>query len=31
MHLLAVALPGGGVQRVVPRRYVRADLNVEEP
>jgi hypothetical protein len=31
MHLLTVTRPGGGVERVVLRRYVRPELNVEEP
>lgn len=31
VHLLAVARAGGAVERVVLRRYVRPELNVEEP
>jgi aminoglycoside phosphotransferase (APT) family kinase protein len=31
VHLLAVSRPGGAVERAVLRRYVRPELNAEEP
>jgi aminoglycoside phosphotransferase (APT) family kinase protein len=31
MHAVTVALPGGGTERAVLRRYVRPDVNKEEP